>query len=106
MAELSTLGSVIKTAYEGEANTNAFTDAEKAKLGDLGGDVAWADVTGKPSTFPPSAHTHTIAQVTGLQAALDSKPTGTGITAVVAITQAAYDLLDPPVATTLYVIQD
>lgn len=32
MAELSTLGSVIKTAYEGEADTNAFTDAEKAKL--------------------------------------------------------------------------
>lgn len=32
MAELSTLGGVIKPAYEGEANTNAFTDAEKAKL--------------------------------------------------------------------------
>ena len=32
MAELSTLGGVIKTAYEGESNTNAFTDAEKSKL--------------------------------------------------------------------------
>lgn len=30
--ELSTLGSVIKTAYEGESDTNAFTDAEKTKL--------------------------------------------------------------------------
>jgi hypothetical protein len=30
--ELSTLGSVIKTAYEGETDTNAFTDAEKTKL--------------------------------------------------------------------------
>lgn len=30
--QLSTLGSVIKTAYEGEANTNAFTDAEQTKL--------------------------------------------------------------------------
>jgi hypothetical protein len=30
--QLSDLGSVIKTAYEGEANTNAFTDAEKTKL--------------------------------------------------------------------------
>jgi len=29
--------------------------------------VAWGDVTGKPSTFPPSAHTHVIADVTGLQ---------------------------------------
>lgn len=32
MAELSTLGSVIKMAYEGQANTNAYTDAEKSKL--------------------------------------------------------------------------
>ena len=32
MAELSTLGAVIKPAYEGEANTNAFTDAEKSKI--------------------------------------------------------------------------
>lgn len=65
-----------------------------------GGSSAWADITGKPSTFPPSththddryytesemdaflaakaaaSHTHTIANVTGLQAALDSKATG------------------------------
>ena len=26
--------------------------------------VEWADVTGKPSTFPPSAHTHTKADIT------------------------------------------
>src|SRR5690625_101145 len=32
MPELNTLGAVIKTTYEGEANTNAFTDAEKSKL--------------------------------------------------------------------------
>lgn len=38
-----------------------------------GGDPAWDDITGKPATFPPSAHTHTIANVTGLQAALDTK---------------------------------
>lgn len=30
--ELSTLGEPIKTAYEGQPNTNAFTDAEKTKL--------------------------------------------------------------------------
>lgn len=35
--------------------------------------VAWDKVTGKPSTFAPSSHTHTIANVTGLQAALDGK---------------------------------
>lgn len=39
--------------------------------GDGGGSVAWDDVTGKPSTFTPSAHTHQIAEVTGLQARLD-----------------------------------
>lgn len=33
--DLSTLGSVIKTAYEGETNTNAFTDAEQTKLSNL-----------------------------------------------------------------------
>jgi len=37
--------------------------------------VAWADITGKPATFAPSAHTHAIADTTGLQAALDAKAT-------------------------------
>lgn len=37
------------------------------------GSVAWADITGKPSTFPPEAHTHAITDVTGLQTALDGK---------------------------------
>ena len=35
--------------------------------------VAWSGVTGKPSTFTPSAHTHTIANITNLQSTLDSK---------------------------------
>ena len=35
--------------------------------------VPWSGVTGKPSTFTPSAHTHTITNVTGLQTALDGK---------------------------------
>jgi hypothetical protein len=30
-------------------------------------------LTGKPSTFPPSAHGHTIAEVTDLQTTLDGK---------------------------------
>ena len=34
---------------------------------------SWSSVTGKPSTFTPSAHTHAVADVTGLQAALDGK---------------------------------
>jgi hypothetical protein len=35
------------------------------------GNVAWNDVTGKPATFPPSAHTHPISEVIGLQTRLD-----------------------------------
>jgi hypothetical protein len=38
-----------------------------------GGSVAWVDITGKPATFAPSTHTHTIANVTGLQTELDGK---------------------------------
>lgn len=39
------------------------------------GSAAWTAITGKPSAFPPSAHVHVIGDVTGLQAALDSKLT-------------------------------
>lgn len=37
------------------------------------GTVAWANVTGKPATFPPSAHTHVIGDVTGLTTTLNGK---------------------------------
>lgn len=65
------------------------TDTRKWKVGDgttawnslayMGGTAAWADITGKPSTFTPSAHTHVIADVTGLQTALDDKAPTTHI---------------------------
>src|SRR5690625_4882033 len=51
MPELSTLGHVIKTAYEGEPNTNAYTDSEKAKVAGLSGlatSGAWDDLS-KPA---------------------------------------------------------
>lgn len=35
--------------------------------------TAWDDITSKPTEFPPEAHVHTIANVTGLQGALDDK---------------------------------
>lgn len=35
--------------------------------------VDWTSVLNKPSTFPPSAHTHPISDVTNLQTALDGK---------------------------------
>ena len=45
----------------------------KAKISDFPSKWAWADISGKPSTFAPSAHSHAISDVTGLQNALDSK---------------------------------
>ena len=41
--------------------------------GEGGGSTDWADITNKPSTFTPSAHSHVIADVTGLQTALNGK---------------------------------
>jgi hypothetical protein len=38
-----------------------------------GGSTSWASITGKPSTFAPSAHAHPISEVTSLQSALDGK---------------------------------
>lgn len=38
---------------------------------------AWADITGKPSTFPPSSHTHPQSEITGLEAALAGKAAST-----------------------------
>ena len=37
-----------------------------------GGIVQWADIIGKPAAFPAAAHGHPIAEITGLQAALDA----------------------------------
>jgi hypothetical protein len=41
-------------------------------LGDVG-PINWSEVAGKPTTFPPQAHSHTIGDVTGLTAALAQK---------------------------------
>lgn len=34
---------------------------------------AWSEITGKPATYAPSAHTHAISGVEGLQTAIDAK---------------------------------
>lgn len=43
--------------------------------------VPWSGVTGKPGTFTPSAHTHDIGDVSGLQSALNGKLSTTGTAA-------------------------
>ena len=68
-----------------DAITASFTTAQESKLSGIqaGAEVNvnadWNAVSGdaqilnKPTTMPPSAHTHTIAEVTGLQTSLDGK---------------------------------
>lgn len=45
--------------------------------------TAWADIPDKPATFPPSSHTHQIADVSNLQATLDAKATPATVTAAI-----------------------
>lgn len=47
--------------------------ADNAGIANSASSVDWSGVQNKPSTFTPSAHTHTIANVTGLQDALNGK---------------------------------
>lgn len=56
-------GDMLKSTY----------DTNNSGVVDFAESVAWAGVTGKPSTFAPSAHNHAISDVTGLQATLDGK---------------------------------
>ncbi len=54
MAELSTLGATIKTAYESQANTHAFTDAAKYAVDNMFSG-AYADLTGRPTLSPAAS---------------------------------------------------
>lgn len=62
-----------------------------------GGPAAWADITGKPATFPPSTHGHAIGDVTGLSDALAGKQaagsyeTAGAATAAIALHEGASD---------------
>lgn len=68
MAELSTLGHVIKAAYEGQPNTNAYTDPDKAKLAGLtplATSGQWGDVQGKPAVIAAGASEEEARQAIG-----------------------------------------
>lgn len=43
--------------------------------------VDWSAVTGKPETYPPSAHTHMAAQITDFDSAVDARLSALGISA-------------------------
>jgi hypothetical protein len=59
-------GDMLKSTYD--ADNDGKVDA--AEVADA---APWAGITGKPTSFPPSVHAHTVSDVTGLQAALDAK---------------------------------
>ena len=112
-------GSQIKTAYEGEPNTNAFTTAEQEKLalqsGTNTGDQDLSGLQVKPSegAFADGDKTKldTIgvgAEANTIDSSVSGEPTGsTQIPNVVTMSQAEYDaavVAATIVATTLYVI--
>lgn len=77
-------GDMLKSVYDtnDDGKVNAAVNADA---------VPWTGVTGKPSTFTPAAHSHTIAEVTSLQTTLDAKaplasPTFTGTVTLPATT--------------------
>lgn len=57
------------------SSTAALSAKQGKILSDLISDktVSWDTLQGKPTTFAPSAHSHAISAVTGLQTQLDSK---------------------------------
>ncbi len=60
--------------------------------------VPWSGVTGKPSTFTPSAHTQAISTITGLQSKLDAKAENTDMTGATASTAGTHGLVPAPAA--------
>lgn len=59
-------GDMVKVVYD----TDNDGKVDSAEVADS---VAWAGVSGKPSTFPPSIHNHPIGEITSLQTTLDNK---------------------------------
>jgi hypothetical protein len=62
-----------QTGNSGKVLTTDGTNLSWVTPSGGGGAVAWADITGKPTTFAPSAHTHATSEVTGLDTALAGK---------------------------------
>ena len=66
----------IPTATSDLTNDSGFITAADVPASFSG---SYTDLTNKPATFTPSAHTHTIENVTGLQSALDAKANSTDV---------------------------
>ena len=53
-----------------EASVTYADRAGSATMADSANAVAWGNVSGKPSAFPPSSHTHTKSQITDFPSSL------------------------------------
>lgn len=65
-----------KNAQPSGGGTGGAVDSVFGRSGNVvaqTGDYSWSQIASKPTTFAPSAHTHPISDVTGLQTELDSK---------------------------------
>jgi hypothetical protein len=62
-----------KEAWIANSATGDWQTISKDELGDGASAVDWADVLNKPATFTPEIHTHTTADVTGLDTELANK---------------------------------
>lgn len=62
------------TPAPGSITTEMFAEDAKAPFAgkaDSADNVAWSGVSGKPNSYPPSTHTHTIADIESLQSTLN-----------------------------------
>lgn len=57
---------------ENVSNTDFYNKGIACGLGGGSTPVSWDSITGKPSTFPPSAHTHSINEITNLTQTLST----------------------------------
>ena len=73
---MSPVPSVPWTERERAEFKRRISTLEAGGGGSGGGPVAWTDVTGKPSTFPPSAHTQAASTITDFAEAVDDRVAG------------------------------
>lgn len=73
MASLSRQLARLKKEREKAVNAPEVRKLIAAGGGGGGGSVAWADVTGKPSTFTPSTHGHAASDITDFDTAVDAR---------------------------------
>ena len=110
----STSGQIVVTTTGGALTTSATVSAatQVSGLATVATSGSYNDLSNKPAAYTLPVATASVlggvkdgSGVTiGNDGTISADLTATGITAIVALTQAAYDALSPPSATTLYVI--